>query len=149
MVVVVNLPKEVLTFDHYLAEVMLAVWVVVFGEVVVVHNGGEHGGARHADRVDARRGPHFSSASLTIEAALDGQGVALGLPVLALADIQSGRLVAPFGTAVPIGFAYWIVCPSVTAQRPKIVAFREWLLDEARHDEALLARLGNVGDAQT
>lgn len=97
--------------------------------------------------VDARRGPHFSSASLTIEAALDAQGVALGLPVLALADIQSGRLVAPFGTAVPIDFAYWIVCPSVTAQRPKVVAFREWLLDEARHDEALLAQLGNAGDA--
>lgn len=97
-----------------------------------------------ADRVDARRGPHFSSASLTIEAALDGQGVALGLPVLALADIQTGRLVAPFGRQVPIEFAYWIVCPMITAQRPKIIAFRKWLLDEARRDETLLAQLGNL-----
>ena len=48
---------------------------------------------------------------------------------------------------MPIDFAYWIVCPAITAQRPKIVAFRKWLLDEARHDEALLAQLGNAGDA--
>lgn len=101
--------------------------------------------AAGVDGVDANRGPHFNTASLAIEAALDGQGVTLGLPVLALADIRAGRLVMPFALGVPLEFSYWIVCPEHFAQRPKVVAFREWLLSEARQDEALLATLGRGG----
>jgi DNA-binding transcriptional LysR family regulator len=35
---------------------------------------------------------------------------------------------------LPSEFAYYIVCPDNKASRPKIVAFREWLLSEAAKD---------------
>ncbi len=37
----------------------------------------------------------------------------------------------PFGPAVPSSYACYVVSPPATAERPKIKAFREWLLDEA------------------
>ena len=31
---------------------------------------------------------------------------------------------------MPSANAYWFVCPTRSAERPKIVAFRDWLLSE-------------------
>ena len=42
----------------------------------------------------------------------------------------AGRLVKPFGMSLPATFAYYLVCPEATAERPKIAAFRDWLLAE-------------------
>lgn len=82
--------------------------------------------------VDAARGPHFSNAGLAIEAAMDGLGVALALRPLVSADVAAGRLAIPFDIAVPSRYAYWLVCPEATAERPAAAAFRQWLLDEAK-----------------
>jgi LysR family glycine cleavage system transcriptional activator len=46
----------------------------------------------------------------------------------------AGRLVRPFGPALPVSFAYWIVGPKSTAGLPKIKAFTEWLIAEAADD---------------
>jgi len=54
--------------------------------------------------VDAERGPRFSNAVLAVEAALDGQGVALALKPLVEADVAAGRLIVPFEIAVPSPF---------------------------------------------
>ena len=35
--------------------------------------------------------------------------------------------------AWPQEFSYWLVSPRATAEQPKIVAFRDWLLSEGRH----------------
>ena len=40
-------------------------------------------------------------------------------------------LVRPFDLTIPIDFAYYIVCPPEYYDRPKVRAFREWLLAEA------------------
>ena len=82
--------------------------------------------------VDGERGPRFSNAVLAVEAALDGQGVALALRPLVEADVASGRLVIPFEIAVPSPFAYFLVMPRAVAQRRSVAAFRSWLLDEAQ-----------------
>ncbi|TCO81337.1 LysR family glycine cleavage system transcriptional activator [Plasticicumulans lactativorans] len=103
----------------------------------------------NVEGVDPARGPRFNHASLAIEAAIDGQGVALGLPVLALPDIHAGRLVIPFKLVAPLEFGYWIVCPAHTAERAKVRAFREWLLEEARADELALAALPQIAGADT
>ena len=87
--------------------------------------------AAGATEVDWTRGPRFSPTSMAIQAALDGQGVALVGRVLAEADLAAGRLVRPLGIAVPSDFAYYIACPAANAERPKVRAFRDWLLDEA------------------
>lgn len=82
--------------------------------------------------VDARRGPVFSDDALMLQAAIEGQGVAISTSALAAADMAAGRLVRPFDLALSDVFAYFMVCPHATAERPKIVAFREWIMDEAR-----------------
>ncbi len=81
--------------------------------------------------VDWTRGPRFSPSSMAIQAALDGQGVALVGRVLAESDLSAGRLVRPLAFAVPSDIAYYIVSPQATAERPKVKAFRDWVLEEA------------------
>lgn len=81
--------------------------------------------------VDPSRGPGFDDASMMLQAAIDGQGVALGRSALVAADIAAGRLIRPFEQSRPFRFAYWLVCPLASADRPKIAAFRGWILEEA------------------
>lgn len=82
--------------------------------------------------VDAERGPHFSNAVLAVEAALDGQGVALALRPLVEADVLAGRLIVPFDRSVPSPYAYFLVMRKVVADRDSAAAFRNWLLSEAK-----------------
>lgn len=86
--------------------------------------------AAGADGVDASRGPRFSHTSMALQAAIEGQGLALGSDTLARDDLVSGRLIRPFDVAVPVNFAYYLVCPEETAEWPKIAAFRHWILAE-------------------
>ncbi len=81
------------------------------------------------DDIDATHGPSFTDSSLVLLAAAEGQGVALGRSALAERDIAAGRLVRPFDVSVPAELAYYLVCPEATAERPKIVAFRDWLIE--------------------
>jgi len=84
-----------------------------------------------ATRVDPTRGPTFSDSSMLLAAAVGGQGVALGRSVLVADDLAAGRLVKPFNLSFPANAAYWVVAPPEAWERPKVKAFREWLLDEA------------------
>jgi LysR family glycine cleavage system transcriptional activator len=87
-------------------------------------------------QVDTSHGLRFSHAMLALEAAADGIGVALGMPVLAQSDLASGRLVAPLELSLPLKFGYHIVSGEDTADRGDVVAFRNWLLAEAARDSA-------------
>jgi LysR family glycine cleavage system transcriptional activator len=82
------------------------------------------------DRVDASRGPHFSTNILSLEAASQKLGVALALRPLVDLDIASGRLVAPFKIETKPPSAYYLVCAEVIADRPAVAAFRAWLLKQ-------------------
>jgi LysR family glycine cleavage system transcriptional activator len=86
-------------------------------------------------------GPILNHASMLIDAAIDGQGVALARTLLAAPDLIAGRLVRPFQAAIPLRNTYWIVCPKATRALPKIVAFREWLLEEVAADRQRLQDL--------
>jgi LysR family transcriptional regulator, glycine cleavage system transcriptional activator len=81
--------------------------------------------------VDATRGPGFSDSGMVIQAAIEGQGIAIAKGTLAGDDLKAGRLVRPFDQSLPANYSYWLVCPEASAERPKIVAFRDWLLAEA------------------
>jgi LysR family glycine cleavage system transcriptional activator len=83
--------------------------------------------------VDSGRGPRFSLESMALQAAIDGQGVALTSNVLSEDDVRAGHLVRPFDITLgpPGRFAYWVVCPAWRAEQPKVQAFRDWLLAEA------------------
>ena len=56
--------------------------------------------AAGATGVRAERGPRYSHSSLVLQAAIDGQGVALGRSTLVALDLEAGRLVRPFGATV-------------------------------------------------
>jgi len=86
-------------------------------------------------------GPVLNRASMVIDAAVDGQGLALARTTLAAWDLINGRLVRPFATAPRLGKSYWIVCPKATAALPKIATFRDWLLAEAADDTRRLKAL--------
>lgn len=79
--------------------------------------------------IDPDLGPAFDLSIHALEAAADGQGVAIGRSQLVAADIAAGRLVAPFDLKLPAEAAYYFVAPEYTANQPKIAAFREWLLE--------------------
>ena len=83
-------------------------------------------------------GPVLNRASMIIDAAVDGQGIALARTTLAAWDLINGRLVRPLAETLRLSKTYWIVCPKATAALPKIKTFREWLLAEAADDSRRL-----------
>ena len=94
------------------------------------------------DGADVMHGPVLNRASMVIDAAINGQGIALARTTLAAWDIINGRLVRPFSESLRLSKTYWIVCPKATATVPKIVTFRDWLLAEASSDLRQLKKLG-------
>ena len=89
------------------------------------------------------RGPVLNQASMLIDAAIDGQGIALARTTLAAWDLLNGRLIAPLDLSLNTQKTYWIVCPRVTAGLPKIKKFRAWLLAEAADDKRRLKALAS------
>jgi LysR family transcriptional regulator, glycine cleavage system transcriptional activator len=81
--------------------------------------------------VDAERGLRFSSSVMATQAAIDGQGVALGRSVIVGDDLAAGRLVRPFDVACPLDLGYHLVHPPQHVSRPNVAAFRAWILAEA------------------
>ena len=80
--------------------------------------------------IDATRGTHFSDASLSLEAALEGLGVALAMKPLVRSEIEAGRLVMPFKVSSPATYSYYLVTPE-GARNGVVGAFRDWLLAES------------------
>ena len=92
---------------------------------------------------NVRHGPVLNRASMVIDAAINGQGIALARTTLAAWDLINGRLVRPFAEALRLSKTYWIVCPKATSNVPKIVTFRDWLLAEAAQDLRQLKQRGS------
>jgi len=80
--------------------------------------------------VDADRGPMFLSSDHAIQAAIQGDGIALARSALVEDDLLAGRLVKPFDLSLPGVWAYYAVCPLRSLERKKVQAFRNWLLEE-------------------
>jgi LysR family transcriptional regulator, glycine cleavage system transcriptional activator len=91
--------------------------------------------------VDVSHGLTFTDAAMGVQAAAEGQGVALARTALAAWDIAAGRLVRPFDVSMPHDLAYYLVCPEASAERPRIAAVRAWLLAEAARYQQELAEL--------
>lgn len=81
--------------------------------------------------IDAARGTHFSDASLSAGAAIEGLGVALAMKPLVRSEIEAGRLVVPFNIPTPASFAYYLVTPETNKPGSSVGAFRSWLLEES------------------
>ena len=77
------------------------------------------------------RGPSFDDSGLLLKAVLAGQGAAL-LPAAVVADdLAQGRLVQLSDVTWLEDFAYYLMYPENSHDRPKVAAFRGWILGEA------------------
>jgi LysR family glycine cleavage system transcriptional activator len=72
--------------------------------------------------------------NIVLQAALDGQGIAMGRRRLIRGELAAGRLVQPVGLAVHAGIAWWLVLPRRKLGRAAH-AFIDWLIEEAAMDE--------------
>lgn len=81
--------------------------------------------------VDTTRGVWFNQMSIALQAAVQGQGVALMTRAIAADELAAGRLVAPFPVSFHTPFGYYFLCRPDRISSPKIVAFRDWLVAEA------------------
>jgi LysR family glycine cleavage system transcriptional activator len=74
----------------------------------------------------------FAHSALAIQAAIDGQGLALGDSTLVADDLAAGRLIKPFELTLqgPPQFAYYLVSPRGLAKDAIETIFRDWLLRE-------------------
>lgn len=73
------------------------------------------------------RGPRFDRSFMAISAAVDGDGVGLESRLLIQRELDSGRLVLPFGMMGPRLVCHHLLFLKSKAHVPKIKAFREWL----------------------
>ncbi len=80
---------------------------------------------------------HFSQYEQMIQAAISGQGVALGRQPLVNELIQSGMLVTPFKQPVVGSRAYFIIESPLGAGKPHVRQFADWVLEEARRDSEI------------
>ncbi|QBR01807.1 transcriptional regulator GcvA [Paraburkholderia pallida] len=79
------------------------------------------------------RGSAYSHGSMAIEAAIRGEGVALGRSVIVADDIAAGRLVAPFpDICLKSERGHDLVYRIGSRDDPKVCALRDWLADEIR-----------------
>jgi LysR family glycine cleavage system transcriptional activator len=89
--------------------------------------------AAGVDDFDDSRTLVFGSSTDATQAALDGNAVALADFAMVANDLSQGRLVRPFELGIKVApeFAYFLVYPQTVKDDARIVAFREWLLEEA------------------
>jgi LysR family glycine cleavage system transcriptional activator len=80
------------------------------------------------------RGPIFNDTSHVMQAAVEGQGIALARTSLLGNDLRNGLLVRLFDIEVPSARKYFLVYPPRLADAPKVALFRAWLRDEIARD---------------
>lgn len=83
--------------------------------------------------VATERGMRINNSAAVLQAAVDGQGIALARSVMACDDVVSGRLVRLFPeTRFHSALAYYVVYRPECISKPKLAAFRDWLFAEAQ-----------------
>ncbi len=77
---------------------------------------------------------HFSQYDQMIQAAVGGQGVALGMTPLINEYIRKGTLAVPFRKSLDNPRAYFLIQSAAAARRPLVEKFVDWVLEEARRE---------------
>lgn len=80
-----------------------------------------------SDRINAQSIKYVDSAVL-LEAAIDGQGVALARHLLAARDLELGRLIRLDETRVPLDRGLYFVCRPGDQERVTVRIFKKWLI---------------------
>jgi len=75
--------------------------------------------------LSGRFGVTLQTEFLDAQAAMAGQGVTIGSPILFADEIAAGRLVPAHDFVASDGRAFWFAYPATRAERGKIAAFRD------------------------
>ncbi len=107
-----------------------------------------------ADMPEPKRGVLYQDSSNLLQAAINGQGIALVSRSLAMPEVAGGRLVRLFDIDGPSPWQYFFICPPAMLQTDKVRAFRDWVFDEVGRfrlsfEQACAAESRRIADAQT
>ena len=97
---------------------------------------------------EPRRGVLYQDSSNLLQAAMDGQGIAMLRRSIATEELASGRLVRLFDIDAPSPFAYWVVCPPPLLASARVQAFRTWLMEEVERFRAQFIAPPTPSDAR-
>lgn len=86
--------------------------------------------AAGATGVDPESGQMLSDTTAVIQAAIDGNGIAISDRKFIARELKQRRLVTPFSIDMPSGGAFYFVYPEGRADDRRIAAFRDWVLSE-------------------
>ena len=86
------------------------------------------------DWPEPSRGPIFNDSAHMLQAAAEGQGVALARQTLLGNDVRNGVLVRLFDVVSPAPRSFWLVYPPRMSGTAKLAQFRQWLRDEIDSD---------------
>jgi DNA-binding transcriptional LysR family regulator len=78
--------------------------------------------------LDVDRGIVFDTATLAVQYALSGEGLALVDTQLFASDLASGRLVKPFEASLDDGFGYYLITHPDGLGDAAVALFRAWLI---------------------
>ena len=96
---------------------------------------------RNVTGVNIARGLRFDRGYLSVQAAVDGLGVALESTVFAERELGANRLVAPFlhDETGPLLSAHYLVCPTPHLRQTKVRRFHDWIVSMARSTDGRVA----------
>lgn len=83
------------------------------------------------DGLDLRGGLRFDTVQLAFDAAAAGLGVVIGRRPLVDRELTEGTLVEASATRVETQTAYWLCESPHASERADLVAFRNWLIEQA------------------
>ncbi|KAE9627677.1 transcriptional regulator GcvA [Parasedimentitalea maritima] len=95
--------------------------------------------AAGVEGVKVNHGPRFTIESMAIEAAINGDGIALISHSAIAEELKAGRLIRPFDLTLRTDMGYWLVCPVRRRRQMKVDVFCEWLLAEAESNRTRIA----------
>ncbi|WP_275124670.1 LysR substrate-binding domain-containing protein [Vibrio cincinnatiensis] len=72
---------------------------------------------------------NFNHEELTMVAARQSMGIAMGRYHLIKPYLESGELIAPF-ERIPSGLGYDLICPKGHEVRPRFSAFFQWIKNQ-------------------
>jgi LysR family glycine cleavage system transcriptional activator len=78
----------------------------------------------------------FNDSTLTLQAAMESHGVALGRRMLVRELIAKGALVQLFDITATIEEAFYVVYLEKSLARPEVSAFIDWIKSVARKETA-------------
>lgn len=76
----------------------------------------------------------FGNSVLLTEAAVQGQGVALGRMSLVRSHLETGRLVRPLKVSRIGDYAHYLVTTAAGAERPRVKVFLDWIERQVEDD---------------